>query len=91
MNRNAQLAERLRAEFPDFDDVLQNCTVPAIRRNKALWHAVRYAKNPPLEAYRLGVVARWQDQAEQAKNPKPKAAPRQLNRSRCGFNDGRAI
>jgi len=63
-NRSIKLAEQVRERFPDFDEVFEDYALPTIRRNTRLFRRLLEQKNPPLEAYALGLRMRQEEAAK---------------------------
>ncbi len=53
MERYRRRDQELRDSVPDYDEVVA-FAAEAVRRNSALWSALRNSKDPALETYKLG-------------------------------------
>jgi hypothetical protein len=62
-DRNLKLAEQVRRDYPDFQDILDDYVVPYLRRNTRFFYTLKSTKNPALEAYALGLRLRQEEEA----------------------------
>jgi hypothetical protein len=57
-NQNISTSQdRARAKYDDYDDIIQNYTIPLIKNDPALAHKINTSKDPALAAYRAGKIS----------------------------------
>ena len=73
---------RMRAKYDDYDYVVENFAIPAIKNDPALAHKIQQSKNPAETAYKLGKLSDGYSESVEKQEVSPKAEKIMKNASR---------
>jgi hypothetical protein len=71
-----------RSKYDDYDFVIENYAIPAIKNNPALAYQIQQSRNPALTAYKIGKLSDEYEESNMKQQTSPKAEKVLKNTSR---------
>lgn len=65
--------QRARSKYDDYDYVIENFAIPAIKNDPALAYKIKSSKNPAEVAYKIGKLSDDYEESSMKRQPSPKA------------------